>query len=321
MPQTRRPLRGGRGFYPRKKAKRMYPRVKAWPILKEAKPLGFVGYKAGMTHAMIIETNQNSRLKGQMISKAVTVLDCPPITVFGFRAYKRTAYGYKTVTDVFAEKFSPRLKRAFPVAKPTATMQNMEQKLGIIFDFALLCHTNPGFKKTPEVFEMELGGTKEEQLAKAKELLGKEIKASELFKAGEHVDVSAVTKGKGFSGPVVRFGVTMLGRKAQQMARHTGSLGTTEPGKIRPQVPAAGQHGFQTRTELNKRILKIADGKDIQPAGGWLRYGKITGEALILEGSVPGPTKRLIRMRLPIRNTKPYVVDFKNISLESKQGA
>ena len=182
----------------------------------------------------------------------------------------------------------------------------------------LICHTNPTFKKKPEIFEIALGGSNEEQIKYAKEISGKEIKVSDVFKEGDLVDVSAVTKGKGFEGPVKRFGIKTLGRKYQQMARHTGSLGQNEPGKIRWTVPQAGQKGFQTRTELNKRILKISNNFSIN--GGFLNYGNISGEYIFLEGCVPGPKKRLIRLRQAIRPKKVYPVEITQISTESKQG-
>ena len=128
----------------------------------------------------------------------------------------------------------------------------------------------------------------------------------------------AVTKGKGFQGPVKRFGIRVLGRKAQQMQRHVGSLGQNEPGKVRWTVPQAGQLGFQTRTEFNKRVIKMLDGFKVK--GGFINYGDVLGDCLLVEGSIPGPKKRLIRLRLAIRPKKAYPADVKYVSIESKQG-
>ena len=102
------------------------------------------------------------------------------------------------------------------------------------------------------------------------------------------------------------------------MQRHTGSLGQNEPGKVRWTVPQAGQLGFQTRTELNKRILKFSNGFNVK--GGFVNYGNASGECILLEGSVPGPKKRLIRIRFALRPKKVYPLDIKYISMESKQG-
>ncbi|MBU5557808.1 MAG: 50S ribosomal protein L3 [Candidatus Aenigmatarchaeota archaeon] len=323
MPNLRRPRRGSKGYWPRARASRIYPAITSWPVVADPKPLGFAGWKAGMSHAMMVDTNPNSRTKGQLVAKPVTVLECPPLVVWGYRIY--TCNGARSVSalDVIFEKPSKNLGRKIPLPKAPKTAEQMKklEQIKNISAVRLLCHTQPTFKKKPEIFELALGGTPDKQLEYAKSLLGKEIKISDVFKAGDFIDTIAVTKGKGFQGPVKRFGIKMFRRKAQQMQRHTGSLGQTEPGKVRPTVPQAGQLGFFTRTELNKRIVKIGSGTDINPVGDWLRYGKIRGDYIVIEGSVPGPTKRLIRLRLALRPPKVrHPVDIKAISTVSMQG-
>lgn len=322
MPARKRPKRGSRGFYPKKRAKRIYPRIKHWPVLPTNKLLGFAGYKVGMTHALVIDTNPNTRTIGQPIAKAVTILDCPSLKVFGFRCYNKS----KTARDIFSEKLDKRLERKLKVLKqikPKVPKQIKPKELPKeITAVRALCHTQPGFKKKPEIFELAIGGSVEKQLECAKSMLGKEIKISEIFKQGDFVDVLAVTKGKGFSGPVKRFGVRMHGRKARQMHRHVAPLGQKEPGKVRSTVPQAGQLGFQTRTELNKKILEIGfDVNKISQSGGYLNYGKISGEYVLIQGSVPGPRKQLIMLRSAIRPSEErYPVDIKYLSTKSKQG-
>jgi large subunit ribosomal protein L3 len=149
-------------------------------------------------------------------------------------------------------------------------------------------------------------------------MIGKEIKVSDVFKEGDLIDVFAVTKGRGFLGPVKRWNVKTLGRKFQMMARHVGSLGNTEPGKVRSTVPQSGQTGFQTRFDLNKRILKIQNGFSVK--GGFINYGDVKSDAVLVEGCMPGSKKRLIRFRPAIRPKKVHPIDIKTISTESKQG-
>ncbi len=314
MPARKRPLRGSRGFYPKKRAKRIYPRIKHWPDLLTNKLLGFAGYKVGMTHVLVIDTNPNTRTRGQPISRAVTILDCPSLKVFGFRCYNKS----ETASDIISEKLDKRLERKIKVPKQIKPKELPKEITAV----RALCHTQPGFKKKPEIFELAIGGSVEKQLEYTKSMLGKEIKISEIFKQGDFVDVLAVTKGKGFSGPVKRFGVRMHGRKAEQMHRHVAPLGQKEPGKVRPTVPQAGQLGFQTRTELNKKILEIGfDANKISQSGGYLNYGKISGEYVLIQGSVPGPRKQLIMLRSAIRPLEErYPVDIKYISTKSKQG-
>jgi large subunit ribosomal protein L3 len=184
---------------------------------------------------------------------------------------------------------------------------------------SLVCHTNSNFKKKPEVFEIGLGGNFQEQMNYAKEIIGKDIKVSDTVKEGDLVDVIAVTTGQGFQGPMRRFGVKGHPRRAQQMERHVGSLGQNVPGKVRWNVPQGGQLGFQTRTEFNKKILKIMDGFKMK--GGLINYGDVAGDCVLIEGSVPGPKKRLIRLRVPVRPKKTFPEEVNYISTESKQGA
>ena len=80
-----------------------------------------------------------------------------------------------------------------------------------------------------------------------------------------------------------------------------------------------GQHGFQKRTEYNKRIMKISsDGFSIN--GGIVNYGKVPGQFIFIEGSVVGPKKRLIMMRKAQRKTDEKLpVEIKHVSKESQQ--
>jgi large subunit ribosomal protein L3 len=176
-------------------------------------------------------------------------------------------------------------------------------------------------KRKPEVFEIGIGGEDiKKKTEYAESLLGKEISAKDILKPGEFVNICAVTKGHGFTGPVKRFGIRLQGRKDQQMHRHVGSIGGTTPGKVNWRVPLAGQHGFHTRTESNKKIVAISDdSKAITPKGGFLGYGNVNTHILI-EGSIPGHRKRLIRINKYSRKKAAEAPEIKYISLESKQG-
>ena len=80
--------------------------------------------------------------------------------------------------------------------------------------------------------------------------------------------------------------------------------------------------GYHRRTEYNKRIMRIGvDGNMVTPKGGFVRYGMVKGPHVLLKGSVPGPKKRLVRLRVPARLRKiadepPKVMA---ISVESQQ--
>jgi large subunit ribosomal protein L3 len=319
MPSVKRPRKGSKAFYPKKRAKRIYPAVRSWASDKDAKLLGFAGYKAGMTHVGVIDANPNSRSKGQVLIRSVTVLDCPPLNVLGFCAH--ASYPSRVLCAVFSEKSAKNLIRKTGVGKVKPLedqMKKMENVKAKTKRVSLMLYTTPGFKKTPEIFEIPIGGDLDSQLEYAKSMLGKQIKFSEIFKPGDFLDVSAVTKGKGFQGVVKRFGTKLQGRHNEQGHRIIGCLGSKQPGKIRSTVPRPGQLGFQTRTEVNKRVVKIDETLELK--GGFLRYGKLSGEAVLVDGSVPGPTKRLIRLRFGVRPKKIFPVDVRYVSNSSKQG-
>jgi large subunit ribosomal protein L3 len=89
-------------------------------------------------------------------------------------------------------------------------------------------------------------------------------------------------------------------------------------------VPSDGQRGFHQRTEYNKRVLKIGtDGAEITPAGGFIHYGVVRNAYLLVHGSIPGPAKRIIRMRDAVRYTRGIEIaqpDIRYVSTSSKQG-
>ena len=291
----------------------IYPRVSSYPEVKEVKLLGFAGYKAGMGHVVVLDNDKNSKTFGQKISVPVTVIDCPPLRVVGIRFYGEDEKGLKVLTEMWSEKLPKDLERKVKIKAKKVK----EPEVKDVKKVRVIVCTQPRLsglgKKKPEVFEIEIGGESvEEKIKVAKELLGKEVKVSEVFREGEYVDVVAVTKGKGTEGPVKRFGVKIQNRHAKEKRRHVGSLGQERPGRVRPTVPMAGQLGFQTRTELNKRIIKIGNG-DITPPSGFLRYGVVKGDYILIEGSVPGPKKRLIRLRPSIRKREIKPVEVERV--------
>jgi large subunit ribosomal protein L3 len=322
MPEVRKPRAGSLAFWPRKRARRIYPALTTYPETEKVKILGFAGYKAGMLHAILIDNRKGSPTFGQEISVPVTVLDCPPLKVLGIRAYQQTTKGLKVFTEALTKELPKYLERKIKLKnlKTEEKLKQIESNLEKISRLRLIVSTQPKLsgigKKTPEVFEIEIGGKdSKEKFEFAKKFLGKEVSAKDFAREGELVDIIAVTKGKGTAGPVKRFGVKIQSRHAKQKRRHVGSLGQERPGKVRWTLPMAGQLGFQTRTELNKRILKIGEkGDEITPKGGFIRYGAIKSNYLLVEGSVPGPKKRLILLRPAIRaKVKLLIPEIKEI--------
>jgi large subunit ribosomal protein L3 len=154
--------------------------------------------------------------------------------------------------------------------------------------------------------------------------MGKAVTSAEIFKEGQYVDVASVSTGKGWQGPVKRWGVTILQAKGRKTKRGIATLGPWNPHHVMYSVARAGQMGYHQRTEYNKRILKIGkDGKEVTPKGGFLRYGLVRGSYVILAGSIAGTEKRPIRLRFPARpptNVAGEPPQITYVSLESPQG-
>ncbi|ADG13248.1 50S ribosomal protein L3 [Methanocaldococcus infernus] len=312
------PRRGSLGFSPRKRAKRPVPRIRSWPDEDKVRLQAFPVYKAGMTHGLIKEDNQKSPRAGQEVFTPMTVLEAPPINVFGIRVYGRNERNYlTTLTEIWADNLDKELSRKIKLPKKEERkgVEYLDEIKDKIEDVRVLVHTNPKLtclpKKKPEILEIRIGGKDlEERLNYAKEILGKQLNITDVFQEGELVDTIGVTKGKGFQGVVKRWGVKIQPRKhrRQGVGRHVGSIGPWQPKMIMWTVPRPGQMGYHQRTEYNKRILKIGNnGEEITPEGGFPHYGVIKNNYVILKGSVQGPQKRLIVLRSAIRPEEPLI--------------
>lgn len=301
MPNVRKPRKGSMQFWPRKRAKRPYPSISSWAKAKDAKPLGFAGYKAGMTHVIATDNRKNSPTKGQDISMPVTIIECPPLKVASIKFYKKTPYGIKLSNEVMG-KVDKELEKKIILPKKTKETGIEKINPAEYDNITLLAYTQPKLtgigKKTPEIFEIGIGGDTKAKFDYARSVLGKEINVADVFQEGQQIDAHAVTKGKGFQGPVKRFGIGIRSHKSEKTKRGPGSLGGWKAqGHFMYRVAHAGQMGYQSRVDYNKHLVKIeADAKKINPKCGFIRYGNIKNTSLLIKGSLPGPKKRLIRL-------------------------
>ncbi|MBD3388272.1 MAG: 50S ribosomal protein L3 [Candidatus Altiarchaeales archaeon] len=331
MAKIHKPRAGSRAYRPLKRAKSEKPRIHSWPAGKgDSKVLGFTGYKAGMTHCIAVDESKDSPTSGSEVFVPVTILETPPMKVVGVRVYRKAYGGEQTFTDIWCETPDESVKRRASTPKkkgnPDKKIAEAEKKSGEISDVRLVAHTQPILthspKKTPDIMELALSGDVPEKLAYAKEVLGREITINDAFSESEFVDVTSVTKGKGFQGVVKRYGVKRQPRKASGKRRHLGTGGSWTPTKKLWVEPQPGQMGYHTRTEHNKLILKIGeDGGEVSPAGGFLRYGPVKSSYVMVYGSVPGPSKRVVRLTQPRRSHKEVSLTLKSVDLSSKQGA
>ncbi|MDP6600169.1 MAG: 50S ribosomal protein L3 [Candidatus Woesearchaeota archaeon] len=315
MPQKRTPRKGSLQYWPRKRSKRSFVRVRTWAKTKEVKLLGFAGYKVGMTHLIINDNKKTSTTKGMDIFCPVTIIECPPLKTASIKFYKNTISGSKLVSEVLAENFDKQLKRSIILPKKGSKGARTKDAANSVgnksfpsdFDYiTLLVHTMPSLtglgKKKPEIFEMGIGGNKEDQLNYAKNKLGNEINISEVFKEGQQLEIHAVSKGKGVQGPVRRFGISLKHHKTEKSRRNPGSLGGwIAQGHIMWRQAKAGKMGYHARMEYNKWLLKIGNPNEINKKGGFENYGVVKNAYILIKGSVIGPKKRLIRFNDSLR--------------------
>jgi large subunit ribosomal protein L3 len=332
--KTHAPRHGSLAYLPRKRAKRLLGRIRFWPKIETETPrlLGFTGYKAGMTHVFTIEDRKRSPDFGKEVARSATVLETPPMLICALKAYTRNPYGLQTLTEAWVKEPPDDLDRILTLPESFNSeedLKRIEENLGKTARIRVIAITQPKQanlpKKKPDIAEIEIGGgTIQQQFEYAKSLLGKTISPAEIFKDGEYIDVVAISTGKGWQGPVKRWGVTILQAKGRKTKRGIATLGPWNPHHVMYSIARAGQMGFHQRTEYNKRILKIgADGKEVTPKGGFLRYGVIAGPYMLLEGSIPGTEKRPIRLRYPARPPKSVAEEppqITQVSLESPQG-
>ncbi len=329
------PRRGSLGVRPRKRASRFIPRIKTWPEIRvdTAKPLGFLGYKAGMTHMIIIDDRPGSPTYGQEIFVPVTVIETPPMIPVAARFYTASVGGLKTLTEVWTSPPDDLQlwRRIKTLAVNEESVEKAKRKLESNKDevarVALILASQPKLagglsKKVPDLIEVKVAGEIESAIEYALNTLGKPLSVTDVFNAGQFIDVIGVTKGKGFQGVIKRFGVKELPKwtKHRKGSRRIGSrspgIGTISP------VPQPGQMGMHRRTELNKRIIMIGnDGNKITPVSGFPHYGIIRSDYIVVKGTVQGTPKRPLVLRWPVRPPRwqpegpPKIV---YVSLESK---
>lgn len=284
-----------------------------------------------MTHAFIVDYRKRSTTAGQEVAVPVTVVEVPPLRVVGARLYERGPYGLRIVAEVWGENPAEELERIVPSHPPSSAEARTAFGATEADEVRLLVHTQPHLisgvpSKTPTLFEVRVAGEKfADRRAFALQRLGVELPLTELVREGEFLDVLGVTKGKGFQGHIQRWGVKLQPRKNSKHRRMIGTLGPHNPSFVTYRIPQAGQMGYHRRTQYNMRVLKIINdprSERVAPGGGFLHYGDVRSPCVLLHGSLPGPSKRLLRFRLPIRSRVASVekVDVRYLSTASKQG-
>jgi large subunit ribosomal protein L3 len=261
----------------------------------------------GTTHAITVDDREKTPNFGKPLFNPATVLAVPDAQVTGVRVYTRENGSLRALSEVFSKELPKGLgvKSKENPEKFAEAWRGQLAKVNRVSALVSIAPRTAGLsQKKPVMLEICVGGGDvASQFDYAMNLLGKSIKFSEIFKAGSYVDVIAITKGKGYEGPVTRFGIKRKQHKSRKSVRAVGVIGPWHPAAVMYTVARAGQRGFHQRTEIGKRILMIADAKEtpITPPGGFLHFGEVNSDYVLLRGSVPGVSRRFVVVRHPVR--------------------
>ena len=119
--------------------------------------------------------------------------------------------------------------------------------------------------------------------------LGQEIKA-DIFAAGDKIDVTAISKGKGFQGAIKRHGQSR-GPMAHgsKFHRHAGSNGSSsDPSRVFKGKKMPGQMGNKKVTVQNLEVVRVDAENNL----------------LLVKGAVPGPKKAMVTIKETVKSGK-----------------
>ena len=121
--------------------------------------------------------------------------------------------------------------------------------------------------------------------------VGQEVKV-DIFSAGDMVDVTGISKGKGYTGTIKRYHAHMLPEThgTGPTHRHVGSLATTgrNNGRIEKNTPMPGQDGGFKTTNQNLEVIKVDAEKNY----------------MLVKGNVPGPKRGLVMVKTTTKKVK-----------------
>jgi len=310
------PRRGSLAYRPRARAKSFVPRIRTWPKVEAEKPilLGFPGYKAGTAHVITVDDRAKTPNFGKPLFNLSSVLTVPDTQVVGLRLYGHENGADRALADVKQPGQTTEKLPLDKTARVVAVVSSIPRDVGLS-------------QKKPIVVEVGVsGGDVKAQAEFILGLIGKKVKFTDTFKPGMYVDVLGITKGKGIEGPITRFGVKRKQHKSRKTVRQVAVIGPWHPAAVMYTVARAGQMGFHQRTETGKRILLVgnASANPVTPPGGFGHFGNVGGEYAVVGGSVPGPARRFVLVRMRVRGftrsqAPPQVVEVSTI--ERKRAA
>lgn len=119
--------------------------------------------------------------------------------------------------------------------------------------------------------------------------VGQEIKA-DLFAAGEKIDVTGTSKGKGFQGPIKRHGQSRGPEShGSRYHRRPGSMGACSfPGRVFKNKKLAGHMGSVTVTVQNLEVVRVDAEKNL----------------ILVKGAIPGPKGSMVTIKEAVKSSK-----------------
>jgi large subunit ribosomal protein L3 len=130
----------------------------------------------------------------------------------------------------------------------------------------------------PKRFIRELRGTSELEV-------GQEVKV-DVFTEGETVDVTGISKGKGFQGSIKRHGQSRGPMShGSRYHRRPGSMGPVAPNRVFKGKALPGQMGGERITVQNLEIVKV----------------DVERNLLLIKGNVPGAKKSLVTVKSSVK--------------------
>lgn len=330
-----RPRSGNLGFAPKKRCARAKGKIQSFPaddVSQKPHFTAFMGYKAGMTHVLRDMERPGSRLNKKEVVDAVTILETPPMVVVGLVGYKTTTKGLTLIGTVWCEHVGEGVKRRLcknyyksnQLQFSKVASRDYSAVEATVVDHATVVRaivaTQPTKipmlkQKKAHMCEVQVnGGSTAEKVKFIKDLFEQEVPISNVFSEGENTDVISISKGRGTTGVITRWGVSRLQRKTHRGLRKVACIGSWHPARCEWTVPRAGQLGYYQRTQHNARVFRVgahddprngcteADitEKSINPMGGFVRYGYVKNDFVMLKGPIVGVPKRVVTIRKPL---------------------
>ena len=110
-----------------------------------------------------------------------------------------------------------------------------------------------------------------------------DVVTADTFAAGDKVDVTGMTKGRGYTGAIKRWNLHKLQAThgVGPIHRQSGSMGVIDPARIFKNKKMAGQYGNEQVTVLNLKVVKIDSEKNL----------------IAIKGAVPGAKDGIVFIR------------------------